>query len=769
MRGKRKPSDLATSYLAVILAAVAILPLGVACSRHSSDVPVDSGGSDVSTLPSSTSPTRELQYLPRIKIDTGGYQTMVGNTQWKPDATLSQIADAWRNGGSRLGELLDGQIAMKKPSGASAISALITRASLFHWEGDATKAAKTLQEARTIAESDDTLAARSLYTIIYYQGLTGLRCGENDNCVLCRGESSCILPISPAAVHTNPRGSRSAIQYFSEYLDRFPDDLEVRWLLNLAYMTLGEYPQKVDSARLIPLERYFKSEFDIGKFRDIGHLVGVNRFNQAGGAIMDDFDNDGLLDIVITSFDPTESMALFRNKGDGTFEDRTEKAGLKDQLGGLNCVQADYNNDGNLDIFIIRGAWVHQPMRPSLLRNNGDGTFTDVTKEAGLLEPVNSIAAAWADFDNDGLLDLFVCCERQPNRLYRNKGDGTFEEVAVKAGVQGNGQVCKGCAWLDYDNDGYPDLFLNNLGGTAQLFHNNRDGTFTDVTASMGIDGPKTGFSCWAWDFDNDGYLDIFATSYSVTLGDVVKGMMGQPHRCFSNKLYRNMGGKGFKDVTKEMGLDMVFATMGSNFGDFDNDGYLDMYLGTGDPQLSMLVPNRMFKNVAGKRFAEITSSSGTGHLQKGHGVACGDWDRDGNVDIFIEMGGAINGDRYHNVLFQNPGHDNSWLTVKLIGKQTNRSAIGARIKAVTSGKEPLTVHRHVSSGSSFGANPLQQTLGLGKADRVALLEIHWPTSGKTQVFRDVAVNQAIEITEFADSYRKLDWKPVPRPKETAP
>jgi hypothetical protein len=297
------------------------------------------------------------------------------------------------------------------------------------------------------------------------------------------------------------------------------------------------------------------------------------------------------------------------------------------------------------------------------------------------------------------------------------------------------------------------------------LFHNNRDGTFTDVTRAMGIDGPRVGFSCWAWDFDNDGYLDLFATSYDRSLEDVVKGVLGQPHARQSNRLYRNLGGKKFQDVTKETGLDLCFAAMGTNFGDFDNDGFLDIYLGTGDPDLSTLVPNRMFKNVAGQRFAEITASSGTGHLQKGHGVACGDWRRIGAIDIFMETGGATDGDRYHNVLFLNPGQGNNWLTVKLVGKKTNRAAIGARIKAVTAGTAPLTVHRHVSSGSSFGANPLQQTLGLSKADRVEVLEIHWPTSGTTQVFRDVAVNQAIEITEFAKEYRKLDWKPVPAPR----
>jgi hypothetical protein len=707
-----------------------------------------------------------VPYQPRKDVDTSGYGTILNNFgPWKPDSSLKELADLWRNPGRRGLALIDQQVAQNMPSGTARINALVIKASMFNWEGEPNQALKVLEEARALVEAEPLLASECLYSIIFMQGVTALRCGENENCVLCRGESSCILPISPAAVHTKQRGSRLAIQYFSEYLDRFPEDLEVRWLLNLAHMTLGEYPDQVKPARLVRIDPFLKSEFDIGKFHDISDKVGLDRMNQAGGAIMDDFDNDGLLDIIVTSMDPSEQMAFYHNKGDGTFEDRTANSGLIGQLGGLNCVQADYNNDGNVDIFVVRGAWMPYPMRPSLLRNNGNGTFTDVTKEAGMLDPVNSICASWADYDNDGLLDLFVCCEKQPNKLYHNKGDGTFEEVAVKAGVQGTGKCCKGCAWIDYDNDGYPDLFVNVLNDTARLYHNNRDGTFTDVTQEMGIKGPLAGFSCWAWDFDNDGYADIFATSFNHTLEGIVKGMRGEPHQCFPNKLYRNMGGKGFQDVTKEMGLDMVFATMGSNFGDFDNDGYLDMYLGTGDPNFHMLVPNRMFKNVGGKRFAEITASSGTGHLQKGHGVACGDWARDGNIDIFIEMGGAVNGDKYHNILFQNPGHDNRWLTVKLIGKKTNRSAIGARIKAITAAAEPLTVYRHVSSGSSFGANPLQQTLGLGKAEKVALLEVYWPTSGKTQVFHDVAVNQAIEITEFADSYRKLNWKPVPRPK----
>jgi hypothetical protein len=354
--------------------------------------------------------------------------------------------------------------------------------------------------------------------------------------------------------------------------------------------------------------------------------------------------------------------------------------------------------------------------------------------------------------------------------------------------VAGSGSfACKGAAWIDYDNDGFPDLFLNHLSlESARLFHNNRDGTFRDVTRSLGIDGPILGFSCWAWDYDNDGWQDIFATCYDRTLEGVVQGLVGRPHSLHSNRLFRNREGKGFDNVTEQAGLDMVFQTMGSNFADFDNDGWLDMYLGTGEPNIATVVPNRMFKNVAGRRFAEVTASSGTGNLQKGHGVACGDWDRDGDVDLFIEMGGVINGDKYHNILFQNPGHANRWLTLKLIGQKSNRAAIGARIKLVVANattsdpnsppseggagaesdsRTTQTLHRHISSGSSFGANPLEQTIGLGKADRIELLEIHWPTSGATQVFHDVAVNQALKITEFASAYRKPVLQPIESPK----
>jgi hypothetical protein len=710
-----------------------------------------------------------IDYRPRDpNFDSSGYTTVLSSMQrWRTDASLDEVAAKYAATPDLLQKQADQQLADPFLANEERLRWLVVRACLLNFQGKPADAYQVLVHARETAEGDSVLAEQLLYTIVYFQGITGLRQGETENCVMCRGESSCILPIVPAAVHTNPVGSRRAIQHFSEYLDRFPDDLGVRWLLNVAYMTLGEFPQKIDPSRLLTLAPYMNPEFNIGRFRDVGHLVGVNRFNFQGGGIMDDFDSDDLLDIVVTSNNPTHSMALYRNKGDGTFEERTKEAGLEKQLGGLYCVQADFNNDGHMDIFVPRGSWMPAPVRPSLLRNNGNGTFTDVTKDAGLDIPLNSLSACWADFDNDGFLDLFVPCGPQRCRLYRNKGDCTFEDVTEKAGLAGlksGPGIWRSATWIDFDNDGFPDLFINTIGGTGALFRNNRNGTFTDVTSAMGIDGPVNGFSCWAFDYDNDGWPDLFATCYNYTLADVVRGLEGQAHTNQTNRLYKNLGGKGFKDVTKEAGLDMVFATMGSNFADFDNDGYLDMYLATGGPDLSLLMPNRMFKNVAGKRFAEITVSSGTGNLQKGHSVACGDWDRNGTLDLFVQMGGVTYGDQYHNILFQNPGQANNWLNVKLVGKKTNRCAIGARIKVVTAGDHPLTVYREVTSGSSFGANPLEQLIGIGKAERIALLEVHWPTSGTTQTFRDLPVNQAIEVTEFATNFRKRAYKSISLP-----
>ncbi len=709
----------------------------------------------------------EREYRMRTPLDLSGFGLVMQNTpQWPPIATLDDIRRANTSVAENSIKEIDNRLSKPGVADLTQMSMLIHKALFLNSQGKPGPAYESMTKARAFVEKNETVATSALYQLIYMQGATSLRLGENENCIECRGESSCIFPIAKTAVHTNPRGSRTAIKHFTDYLEKFPNDLEARWLLNIGHMTLGEYPSGVDSRYVLPLDKFMKSEFDIGKFRDAGHLVGVNRMNQAGGAIMDDFDKDGLFDLILTCWDATTPMVYFHNNGDGTFEDRTKIAGLTDQLGGLVCYQGDYNNDGNPDIFIPRGAWLRAPIRPSLLRNNGNGTFSDVTVEAGLLDPVNSNGACWGDYDNDGFLDLFVACEAQTNRLYHNRGNGTFEEVAGSAGVaEDPSYFSKGATWIDYDNDDFPDLLVNHLRDRARLYHNRRDGTFEEVSTPMGVYGPWHGFSCWAFDYDNDGWLDLYATCYDRTLGDVVKGIIGEKSEMQFGQLLHNVRGKKFEDKTTEAGLDMVFGTMGSNFADLDNDGFLDFYLGTGEPDIATLIPNRMFKNVDGKRFSEITASAGTGHLQKGHGVAIGDWDRDGDADVFIETGGAIDGDRYHDVFFQNPGQGNNWLSVKLVGKKSNRSAIGARIKFVTSGNSPRTIYRHVSSGSSFGANPLEQMIGVAKAEKVATVEIHWPTSGTTQVLSDISVNQSIEITEMTPGYRKIETKPIPLPE----
>ena len=232
-----------------------------------------------------------------------------------------------------------------------------------------------------------------------------------------------------------------------------------------------------------------------------------------------------------------------------------------------------------------------------------------------------------------------------------------------------------------------------------------------------------------------------------------MKHYVGQPPNAETLKLYRNTGKGGFADVTKEAGLARVVPPMGVNFGDLDNDGYLDVYLGTGAPSFGSLMPNIMLKNEGGRRFSDVTEATGTGHLQKGHGVAFADLDNDGDQEVVINLGGAVPGDSYEDALFENPGGwGHSWIAIRLVGVTSNRAAIGAKIRLTLrgSGGAPLR-HREVSSGGSFGSNSYMQHIGLGKATGIDQLEVIWPASGTRQLFRDVPVNQALEIREGVD------------------
>jgi hypothetical protein len=432
-------------------------------------------------------------------------------------------------------------------------------------------------------------------------------------------------------------------------------------------------------------------------------------------------------------------------------------------VGGLNLIQTDYNNDGCLDILVLRGAWEPIGQRYSLLRNNCDGTFTDVTEESGIAKPATSTqTAVWADIDNDGLLDLFVGNENGPSHLFRNKGDGTFEDISHSAGID-RVAFTKSVVAADYDNDGYVDFYVGNLNTGNFLYHNNHNGTFTEIAQQAGVRGTGKTFASWFFDYDNDGWPDLFVTSYFISIDETVRTYLGLPHNGGTLKLYKNLGNGAFRDVTKEVGLDRVFMPMGANFGDVDNDGYLDIYLGTGNPSYGSLVPNVLLRNKEGKSFVDITASSGTGELHKGHGVAFADLDYDGDEDIITSIGGAVPGDRHAMRLFENPGQGNDWISLKLVGVKANRAAIGARIKVTVKNEGQVTraIYRTVGSGGSFGASPLQQHIGLGKAAEIVKIEIWWPGGAKDpQVFSSVVKNQFLEIKEFGKTYAKLNRRP---------
>jgi hypothetical protein len=388
-----------------------------------------------------------------------------------------------------------------------------------------------------------------------------------------------------------------------------------------------------------------------------------------------------------------------------------------------------------------------------------------VTAAAGLSKHIQTQSGAWGDFDNDGFVDLYVVGEQSPGhpdprnlaRLYHNNRNGTFTDVAQAAGVT-NGGFARGAAWGDYDGDGWPDLYVSNMNGPNRLYHNNGDGTLADVAANLGVTDPRDSFSCWFWDYDDGGRLDLFVAVFQGFIHDVIADEMGRPNAGEHPRLFKNVGKAGFRDVTAEVGLGRVFLTMGSNFGDIDNDGYLDIYLGTGRPNYSSLVPNVMLKNAAGQRFQDVSVSSGTAHLQKGHGESFADWDGDGDLDLFAQMGGATLGDRAHNALFENPGHGRHWLAMKLVGTKTNRAAIGAKLRVDVQGRDGRTrsVFRVVSAGSSYGCNSFTQHFGLGEATGAEIVEITWPVTRTRQIFRGIPADRTVEITEGADSYRTL-------------
>jgi hypothetical protein len=644
-----------------------------------------------------------------------------------------------------------------------AIEAHTTLAQLHAYNGEMDKAVKEFQTAYQYALAS---SPKSLAFLEEALGVTYLHFAEMENGSYSgSGTVDFFPPIDPRAHFTKQEKSKLAIQYFLEYLEHNPDDREVRWLLSLAYQTLGEYPSGVPAKYLVG-EAGYDSKENVGRFKDVAPAAGLNIFSAAGGVAVDDFENNGLLDIVVATQNACDSLHYFHNNGDGSYSDRTARAGLSNQIGALQIVSADYNNDGCLDFLLLRGGWEF-PMRRSLMRNNCDGTFTDVTQESGLGATVTaSQTAAWADIDNDGYLDLFIGTEKGRNQLFHNKGNGTFEDISQSAGID-ELTFAKGVTAADYDKDGYVDFFVSVFNGTKHLYHNNRNLTFTDVAKRAGVEDSTYSFSTWFFDYDNDGWPDIFMTGYNInSIDDVLRSYEGQAVPEASRKtlrLYRNMHNGTFRDVTGEVGLDRVFMPMGSNFGDFDNDGFLDIYLGMGNPSFVSLMPHVLLHNKEGKSFVDVTASSGTGEIHKGHGIAFADLERRGQEDIIAEIGGAVPSDKHTLRLFRNPGNGNDWINVKLIGVKSNRSAIGAEITVTVENDKHASrsIYRTVGETSSFGGDPLEQHIGLGHGARILSIDTWWPATNTRQHFTHVDKNQFISIKEFSTDYAKLNRKPL--------
>ena len=484
-----------------------------------------------------------------------------------------------------------------------------------------------------------------------------------------------------------------------------------------------------------------------------------------------DFDNDGLPDLFFSNGadlahgKPSPGNVLYHNLGNGKFEDVTRKAGVAGNgMFATGVTVGDYDNDGFLDIFVT-GYNSRQ-----LFHNNGDGTFTDVTAKAGLSGGGWSSSAAWVDYDRDGYLDLFVAryleydikiapycgykqegyrtyCDPQqfdgvPDQLFHNNHDGTFTDVSVKAGIANRAGKGLGVVVGDIDLDGWPDIFVTNDGVRNFLYRNKGDGTFQDITytAGTGFDmngKAMAGMGTEIADFDGDGLPDIFLTAFSREY----------------NTLYRNLGKLQFEDVTLKAGLQSGFLTLafGTKLFDYDNDGRLDIFCTNGhvtdnvelyDPQLTYKQSDLLYQNIGGGKFKDVSAESGPAFRIKhvGRGAAVADFDNDGDLDIVIaDCGGQA-------LLYRNDGGNrNHWLAIKARGRESNRFGLGSKVRVTAGG---VTQYREINpSGSYLSTSDMRLYIGLGKEAVVQRLEIEWPL-GKKQVLENVPAGQILNLDE---------------------
>ena len=471
---------------------------------------------------------------------------------------------------------------------------------------------------------------------------------------------------------------------------------------------------------------------------------------------------------------------LYHNNGNGTFTDVTTQAGINFHGCGMGVAVGDMDNDGYPDIFITafgKNVFYH---------NNGNGTFTDQTIKAGFGGKEGFwTGASWAYYDRDGYLDLYVCgyvkysqLDKQPvsnrenneepaginplsfppqrNLLYHNNKNGTFTEVAIQAGVADPKGKSLSASWCDFNNDGWPDLYVANDVSDNVLYLNRGDGTFDEVSHPAHVADYRGAMGLAVGDWDNDGDMDLFVTHW-----------LAEENGFYINKLNDNSKMPGshqvlqFQDEAEKYGLGQVSlddVAWGTSFFDYDNDTRLDLLVVNGStdqqedhPENLVPMKNRLFWNEGPEKgFAEVTSVSGEAlsYENVGRGAAFGDYDNDGDVDVFI-----VNNCGDGVLLRNDGGNKNNWLELKLVGTKSNRSAIGARIKIVSCNVSQI---REVNNQSSYlSQNSLTQHFGLAKFTKVDTLNIRWP-SGLNQQFLNIPVNERIEITEGEKSIKNL-------------
>jgi hypothetical protein len=501
---------------------------------------------------------------------------------------------------------------------------------------------------------------------------------------------------------------------------------------------------------------------------DVAAELGLDKTSGGRGSAVFDVDGDGRLDVVFAG--AHAGCSVFLNRGPGAdgklaFEDVSTGSGLDRCVYGFALAAGDYDNDGKVDLYVSSLGFFNG--QGALMRNDGVGpdgrvTFTDVTAEAGLADWGPGFTATWVDYDNDGHLDLFLAHNlgglfdrKTPNRLFHNNGNGTFTDVTAGSGIRTEWTTIGAC-WGDFRNCGLQDLFVSNL-GRAQLFRNNGargdgPGTFTDVSREAGVDRPAIGSVAFVCDVDDDGWLDIVQLTYSRTADYVHTLRTGEgPPGGSPMRVFRNNRDGTFTDVARDLGITGCWGTMSANAGDFDNDGRIDLFLGNGDPAMDRTEASVLLRN-DGERFRNVSFAAGLPLTGKGHGVNLADLAGDGRLHLIVASGGLYPGDLLTNAVYRPRQLPGNYLNVRLVGTRSNRDAIGARLALAAGGR---VQHRVVSGGSFFGCLPFEQHFGLGGLTAVDGLEIRWP-SGLVQKVGGLPVNDTVRIVEGEEGWERV-------------